>query len=237
MVASTEGGGVGEADRPFCQLSSPPLFTLSASVTTPTRCMRPLGASVPIRASQFSAAPTVMSTKSRLPAAAFSSALSTLDSVLCAPKASASSRLEGDEVKAVTSQPQARANLTARCPRPPMPTTPTRSVGLIACSTKGRKTVPPPHISGPAAAGSSASGSGTAQLQCARSRSAKPPWRPISVGWRWPHRCCSPPRQKLQWVQLPLCQPTPTRWPIWRPLACGPRAVMRPTTSWPGTTG
>src|SRR4029453_8788838 len=38
-------------------------------------------------------------------------------------------------------------------------------------------------------------------------------------------------------MQLPELQPTPTRCPTWSPLALGPTAVTRPTTSWPRIAG
>ena len=94
-----------------------------------------------------------------------------------------------------------------------------------------------PEMSGPALAGSTPSGMGRLQPQCARTLSAKPPWRPMMVGWRLAHRFCSPPMQKLQWQQLLACQPTPTRWPTVRPLTWSPTATMVPTISWPGTRG
>src|SRR5437870_6702235 len=38
-------------------------------------------------------------------------------------------------------------------------------------------------------------------------------------------------------MQLPENQPTPTRCPTLSPLAFGPTAVIRPTTSWPRIAG
>lgn len=35
----------------------------------------------------------------------------------------------------------------------------------------------------------------------------------------------------------PLCQPTPTRSPTWKPATASPMAATRPTTSWPGMWG
>jgi len=52
-------------------------------------------------------------------------------------------------VKATTSQPQALRNIRARWPKPPMPTTPTRSVGFTSNCNSGLKTVVPPQNSGP----------------------------------------------------------------------------------------
>src|SRR5262249_31527031 len=40
-----------------------------------------------------------------------------------------------------------------------------------------------------------------------------------------------------QCMQLPELQPTPTRCPTVSPLAFGPTAVTRPTTSWPRIAG
>src|SRR4051795_4937115 len=87
-----------------------------------------------------------------------------LDATRCAPNFRASSNLLSLEVNAVTSQPYAAANFTAMWPNPPMPTMPTRLVGL-AYIASGLNTVMPPHRSGPASATSIFSGRGTAQAQ------------------------------------------------------------------------
>ena len=54
-------------------------------------------------------------------------------------------------------------------------------VGCTPHWTIGLNTVIPPQKSGPALAGSTPSGMGTAQAQWARMRSANPPWRPMMV--------------------------------------------------------
>ena len=136
------------------------------SSTAPTTCSRPLGASVPIIASQSSGTLTVLIRRSKLPASFLIAAESLLETTWFAPNPLASSNLLSLDVNAVTSQPYAAANLTAMCPSPPMPMMPTRSVGL-ACMASGAKTVMPPHRSGPASAKFSFSGSGIAQAQCA----------------------------------------------------------------------
>jgi hypothetical protein len=92
------------------------------------------------------------------------------------------------EVNAVTSQPYAAANFTAMWPSPPMPTMPTRLVGL-AYIASGLNTVMPPHKSGPASATLILSGRGTAQPQCARTRLANAPLWPtivnVDCGHKW----------------------------------------------------
>ncbi|MCY1243136.1 hypothetical protein D3C85_1432020 [compost metagenome] len=98
-----------------------------------------------------------------------------------------------------------------------MPTTPTRSVGLMPNSTSGLNTVEPAQNNGPAIAGSSPAGIGRAQAQCERTRSAKPPWLPMMVGCTVLHRLCEPSIQDVQCMQLPLYQPMPTRCPGSRP--------------------
>ncbi len=94
--------------------------------------MRPFGASVPSSAFQSIGTLTVTSSRSSEPAIALIAALSRLATTWCAPKLRASSALARVEVNAVTSQPHAAANFTARWPRPPIPTTPTRAVGLMS---------------------------------------------------------------------------------------------------------
>src|SRR6266567_2034112 len=113
------------------------------SSTAPTTCSRPLGASVPISASQSSFTLTVLIRRSRLPASFPIAAESLLETTELAPKPFASSNLLALDVNAVTSQPYAAANFTAMCPSPPMPMMPTRSVGLANLAS-GAKTVIPP---------------------------------------------------------------------------------------------
>ena len=169
--------------------------------------------------------------RSNLPASFFSASASPVATTWCAPNARAASSFEALVVNAVTSQPQARQNFSAMWPRPPIPTTPTRAVGEMPSSRSGANTVMPPHSSGPHSAASRPSGSGTTQTQCARTFSAKAPWRPARVGCSSRHRCWLPARQGSQCRQLCAFQPRPTRWPITTPLAFAPSAVTRPTAS------
>ena len=118
-----------------------------------------------------------------------------------------------------------------------MPTTPTRCVGLMSKFRNGEKTVMPPHSKGPALAASKPSGMGAVHNQWARTRSAKPPWWPMMVGWAVRHNWCSPPKQTWQCMQLDAFQPMPTRCPSFKPWARSPKATTRPMTSWPATTG
>ena len=63
--------------------------------------------------------------KSKLPAC-FAIASASLDTTTsCAPRRIASCVFPGDVVKTATVAPKAFANLTAMCPSPPRPTTPT----------------------------------------------------------------------------------------------------------------
>ena len=137
----------------------------------------------------------------------------------------------------MTSQPQALRNCRARWPRPPMPTTPTLSVGRMPRSAMGAKTVMPPQKSGPELSGSSAAGSFTAHSQLARTLSAKPPWRPTIMLSACAQSCWRPERPGWQERQLPANQPRPTRSPTSRPFAWEPVFSMVPMTSWPGTSG
>ena len=87
-------------------------------------------------------------------------------------------------VMAVTWQPQARANCSARWPNPPMPITATWAVGDTASSISGANTVMPPQNSGPARAGSRLSGMGISQSCWAFTWLAKPPLRPTTLASR-----------------------------------------------------
>jgi hypothetical protein len=60
--------------------------------------------------------------------------------------------LRPDRLSIVTSAPIAEASFTAMCPRPPSPTTPTRSPGLQFHWRSGEKVVIPAQRSGAAAA-------------------------------------------------------------------------------------
>src|SRR5262249_38215557 len=206
------------------------------SGTAPTVCRRPFGASAAIIASQSSVALTVLIKRSKRPASFLIAAESLVEATWVAPNPFASLNFLSLDVNAVTSHPYAAANFTAICPSPPMPITPTRSVGL-AYLTSGAKTVIPPHMSGPDSAGSSFSGSGTVQAQCARTWVANPPRGPMMVGCTCGQRGWVPERHWRHCILLPEFQPTPTRCPILSRLAFGPTAVTRPTISWPRTAG
>lgn len=67
-----------------------------------------------------------------------------------APSLRASSFLLSVLEKTTTWQPIFDANWMARCPSPPTPIMPTRSVALTLKECKALKTVAPPHISGAA---------------------------------------------------------------------------------------
>ena len=119
--------------------------------------------------------------KSKCPAAQAKSSWSRVFKVWYAPKDTASRALLSLDVNAVTSQPHAFKNCSAKCPKPPMPITATLSVGLISNWTKGLKTVMPAQNKGPAEARLIPSGMTTRLLVSARTFSAKPPWCPTRV--------------------------------------------------------
>src|SRR6516162_3354186 len=121
-------------------------------------------------------------------------------------------------------------------PSPPMPTIPTRLVGLVYMIS-GLNTVMPPHKSGPASATSIFSGSGIAQAQLQRTRLANAPLCPTMVKVDCGHKWWSPDMHWRQCMQLPANQPIPTCWPIFRPLVAGPNSTTRPVASCPNTAG
>ena len=118
------------------------------------------------------------------------------------------------------------------CPKPPMPTTPTRLVGL-AYIISGLKTVMPPHSSGPASAKLVPSGNGMAQAQCERTRRANPPRWPTIVDVDSAAQVLIARHHCRQCMQLPAVQPTPTLLPTLRPLVAGPTSTTRPTSRAP----
>ena len=72
-----------------------------------------------------------------------------------APSRAASFSLSRDPLSTVTSAPMEAANFTAMWPRPPRPTTATRSPRLHPNCRRGEYVVMPAHRSGAARAGSS----------------------------------------------------------------------------------
>lgn len=140
----------GEPPKDFCPPMSGKAASWIGSETIPTVMKRPFGARAPMYSFQSSVAFTVERMKLREPAIFFSCSLSRVLTVLWAPNLSASSRLESLEVKAVTSHPHLLRKASARWPKPPIPITPTRSVGWTLFWTMGLKTVIPPQKSGPA---------------------------------------------------------------------------------------
>jgi len=125
----------------------------------------------------------------------------------------------------------------ARCPRPPMPITPTLCVGFTSNCTIGLNTVIPPQNSGPAVFASIPSGNGVAHAASHRTRSANPPKRPMIVDSAVPHKFRSPPMHWRQCIQLALNQPRPTRSPIFKLVTFRPTSATMPITSCPGTIG
>ncbi|HET7422864.1 MAG TPA: hypothetical protein VFJ92_04830 [Gemmatimonadales bacterium] len=182
------GEPIGEPEMLRCPMMSGITASGIGSSTKPTTCSRPLGASEAMSASQSSGTLTVTSSRSNTPANSLIAPELRLDTTRCAPNFRASSNLLSLEVNAVTSQPYAAANFTAMWPSPPMPTMPTRLVGL-AYIASGLNTVMPPHKSGPASATLIFSGRGTAQPQCARTRLANAPLCPtivnVDCGHKW----------------------------------------------------
>src|SRR5690349_8300003 len=95
----------------------------------------------------------------------------------------------------------------------------------------------PAQSSGAASAESSASGMEIAKRLSARMLRAKPPKPARQVGREPEQRFCKPCRHHSQSLQLPRCQPTPTRCPGATVATPAPTAVTVPTASWPGTRG
>jgi hypothetical protein len=107
----------------------------------------------------------VFKIKFKLPAM-LSSSFGSLEFItLVAPMAKICSFLSGFELKAITSQPHLLRNFKAMWPRPPIPITPTLSVGFTPAIIIGLKTVIPPQSSGPAFFVSIPSGSRIAEDQ------------------------------------------------------------------------
>ncbi len=149
--------------------------------TAPTVCKRPRGPRAARYESHSRSTLTVDRMKSKLPATASSCPGSRELTIRCAPISRASSAFASVEVKAVTSHPHLERNCTAMWPRPPIPMTPTRSVGRTSNCTIGLKTVMPPQKSGPALAMSTPSGNGIAHSAWHRTVSPNPPYRPTMV--------------------------------------------------------
>ena len=183
-----------------------------------------------------SRAGAVQSRNSKRPSLARISRTLVEETTCRAPRRSAASRLSGDEVNAVVSQPRARRNLIARCPSPPMPITPTCAPAATPQRRSGANTVTPAHRSGAAAAASSDSGNGNTNRPSRRMRRANPPMCPTQVASCRAQRFSSPARHCSQSKQADRCQPTPTRWPA-ASRQRSPAAVTVPTISWPGTSG
>lgn len=166
---------VGLPETCFSPTISENALTGIGSSTAPTTCSRPRGASAFTYASQSSDTFTVTTIKSSVPAIALISVEFLEFTTRCAPIFISSSVFPAVDENAVTSQPHARVNISAMCPSPPIPTTPTRDVGVTPKFSSGEKTVIPPHNSGPADAASNPSGNGIAHVQCARMCEPNPP--------------------------------------------------------------
>jgi hypothetical protein len=79
-----------------------------------------------------------------------------------APRRRANASLSGLPVTAITSNPIAFANCSARCPRPPMPWIATRSPGRAPMWRSALKVVTPAHMRGATSVSASPSGTGAA---------------------------------------------------------------------------
>ena len=86
IVSIATGEPVGEPETLRCPMMSENAATGIGSSTAPTTCSRPLGASVPIIASQSSGTLTVLIRRSKLPASFLIAAESLLDTTWFAPK-------------------------------------------------------------------------------------------------------------------------------------------------------
>ena len=203
----------------------------------PTSTSRPCGRRALTWSAQAMSDEAVERMKSNDRSAFFNSSVPRVATNRVAPRARAWSSLSCDVEIAVTSQPNAARNCTARCPSPPMPTTAVFIQGATPKWSIGVNTVVPAHSKGPARPDSIASGIGIAKLASQRTRSAQPPWRPTIVGRSSAQNDSRPRAHHSQCPHEPACQPTPTRWPTRAASTPDPTATIPPTTSWPGTSG
>jgi hypothetical protein len=211
--------------------------TATGSCTIPTICNSPLGARQLKYRSQSSETFTVLIMAFNCPRIDCNAVASFESTTLVAPIAMISSCLDLLELKATTSQPQYFRNCKARWPNPPIPITPTLSVGLISADWIALKTVIPPHNNGPAFAISMPCGSGMIHDQWPRTISAKPPCRPTMTSSIFPQKWWSPDKQCMQCIQDAENQPSPTWSPTFTPFTSLPIPITSPTISWPGTSG
>jgi hypothetical protein len=124
-----------------------------------------------------------------------------------APSFIASAFLDSVCEKTTTSQPILDANWIARCPRPPMPMTPARSVGLVPNCARVLKTVAPPHIKGAESRRSIEEGirkrKASGQIACEPNEPWSRSWEPYMRRWgqsvSWPVRQCLHSMQQECW--------------------------------------
>ena len=121
---------------------------------------------------------TVQMMRSKLPAYFLSQPSSSAVAIYSSqPKAKASSLLSDLlEIPITLSTPIAFAINTAKCPRPPTPTTPTFFPGPAPKTFNGEYTVTPPHNMGAACSGAKPSGILTTKWEGLRWYRAYPPY-------------------------------------------------------------
>ena len=150
--------------------ASTPIIKLKAGIsigsnTAPTVCNLPLGDNADKYEFQSRLTLVVFNMNFNFPET-ISNCFESFELItLLAPISSISASFEEFELKAITSHPQCFRNFIAKWPNPPIPITPTESVGFIFDKYIGLNTVIPPHNNGPVLLKSIPSGIGIAQDQ------------------------------------------------------------------------
>mmetsp|Transcript_256 Transcript_256/g.692 ORF Transcript_256/g.692 Transcript_256/m.692 type:complete len:211 (-) Transcript_256:374-1006(-) len=181
--------------------------------TIPTKHIVPRGRKRPKKFSNSTVSEVAMVTKmkSNVPAAFSISSSEVCTKNPVAPCSRAMSFFESEELIAITSFPNAFANLIAMCPRPPRPNIPILSPGFV-CSFNGVHTVCPPHNIGAISQLSNSFGMGNTNCESShRITSANPPLLPSQhVHFTLPHSCSLLlVHHSHEWHEAD-CQPTPT---------------------------
>ena len=122
----------GDPETDFCPMINGNAVTEIGSAIAPTVWKRPFGARQVIYACQSSVTFTVEIIRFKAPAMEANCFSSREFTTRCAPSFIASAVFESLDENAITSQPHLLRNWSAIWPSPPIPITPTRSVGLMS---------------------------------------------------------------------------------------------------------
>src|SRR5688572_29588045 len=145
-------------------------------------CSAPLGLKTFRYSAQGRSTGTVAMTKSQVFFADGSEPERLISTNRSEPKPRASVSFPADVEKTVTAQPVAPAYRTAKCPRPPSPTTPTRELLFKPRGLSGANTVIPAQRRGAALSEAKLSGISAANRASTRTWPAYPPARLTQVG-------------------------------------------------------